>query len=194
MPIAFACRCGATLRVPDEHAGRRVKCPSCAATTTAPGPAFEVVDEDDGPKYVMKRAVDVPEEEEDSGGKKKKEPEPQRSFTSPEPAAEVDTSEKPEKKRKKKPKPDTPRGEVRKIAQHADSFARAMAEKARRREAFFRTAYLIAGPIFTVAGICVVVFAGRGTPDATMWTIVGGVIALCGLIAFLALTGILPHE
>jgi hypothetical protein len=44
MPITFNCPCGKTLRVPDEHAGRRAKCPTCGAVVPIPGPdpVFEV--------------------------------------------------------------------------------------------------------------------------------------------------------
>jgi hypothetical protein len=43
MPITFNCPCGKTLRVPDEHAGRRAKCPACAAVVTVPAPEVEPV-------------------------------------------------------------------------------------------------------------------------------------------------------
>src|SRR5262245_33420174 len=39
MTIAMTCACGRTLRVADEHAGKRVKCPDCAAALTVPGGA-----------------------------------------------------------------------------------------------------------------------------------------------------------
>jgi hypothetical protein len=47
MPITFDCACGKTLRVPDEHAGRRAKCPVCNAVVSipAPDPVFEIVEE-----------------------------------------------------------------------------------------------------------------------------------------------------
>ena len=46
MPIAFDCSCGKTLRVPDEHAGRRAKCPACNAVVSVPlpEPTFEIVE------------------------------------------------------------------------------------------------------------------------------------------------------
>jgi hypothetical protein len=46
MPIQFNCPCGKMLRVPDEFAGRRAKCPGCAALVDIPGPdpVFEVVE------------------------------------------------------------------------------------------------------------------------------------------------------
>jgi hypothetical protein len=49
MPITFNCTCGKTLRVPDETAGRRAKCPACNAVVNVPKPEpepeFEVVEE-----------------------------------------------------------------------------------------------------------------------------------------------------
>ena len=46
MPIVFTCPCGKTLRVADEHAGKRVKCPACNSVATVPAaePMFEVVE------------------------------------------------------------------------------------------------------------------------------------------------------
>lgn len=38
MPIEFSCMCGRKLRVKDEHAGRKFKCPGCGAATQAPAP------------------------------------------------------------------------------------------------------------------------------------------------------------
>jgi hypothetical protein len=47
MPITLNCTCGKTLRVADEHAGKRVKCPVCNAVITppAPEPEFEIVED-----------------------------------------------------------------------------------------------------------------------------------------------------
>src|SRR5262249_60458853 len=39
MTIAMTCAGGRALRVSDEHAGKRVKCPDCAAALTVPGAA-----------------------------------------------------------------------------------------------------------------------------------------------------------
>ena len=46
MPITFDCPCGKTLKVPDEHAGRRAKCPICNAIVPIPGPdpEFEIIE------------------------------------------------------------------------------------------------------------------------------------------------------
>lgn len=72
MPITLTCACGKMLRVADEHAGRRVKCPACNAVATAPvpEPVFEVVEPAPRP-VVAPRAVAKPrmdEEEESEGG------------------------------------------------------------------------------------------------------------------------------
>jgi hypothetical protein len=38
MSIQFTCPCGRTLRAQDQHAGLKVKCPACGATTAVPKP------------------------------------------------------------------------------------------------------------------------------------------------------------
>lgn len=49
MPITLNCPCGKSLRVPDEHAGKRVKCPACGGVAAVPkpepAPMFEVVED-----------------------------------------------------------------------------------------------------------------------------------------------------
>lgn len=47
MPIVLNCACGKTLRVADEHAGKRVKCPGCGAARTVEAPAAPPDDFDD---------------------------------------------------------------------------------------------------------------------------------------------------
>lgn len=53
MPIEFNCTCGRRLRVAEEHAGRRVKCPGCTtiANVPLPEPRFEVVEEAAEPQF-----------------------------------------------------------------------------------------------------------------------------------------------
>jgi type IV secretory pathway VirB10-like protein len=36
MPITFQCNCGKALKVGDEHAGKRVKCPACDSVASVP--------------------------------------------------------------------------------------------------------------------------------------------------------------
>ena len=47
MPITFSCSCGKTLRVNDDLAGKRARCPACQAAVTIPAadPGFEVVED-----------------------------------------------------------------------------------------------------------------------------------------------------
>ena len=51
MPITFNCACGKMLKVQDQFAGKRVKCPACGGVATAPtaAPAFEVVEDTAAP-------------------------------------------------------------------------------------------------------------------------------------------------
>jgi hypothetical protein len=53
VPITFDCPCGKALRVADEHANRRVKCPACGlvGVIPAPEPQFEVVEPDPEPQF-----------------------------------------------------------------------------------------------------------------------------------------------
>lgn len=46
MPIAFDCACGRHFNVGDAYAGKRTKCPSCAAPLTVPTPEPPAADED----------------------------------------------------------------------------------------------------------------------------------------------------
>jgi hypothetical protein len=39
MPVRLACTCGKQLWIPDEHAGRHVKCPTCGTSLVAPSAA-----------------------------------------------------------------------------------------------------------------------------------------------------------
>ncbi len=41
MPIAFACDCGKTFKVPDDYAGKRTKCPACQQALVVPTPQPE---------------------------------------------------------------------------------------------------------------------------------------------------------
>jgi hypothetical protein len=68
MPIQIKCECGKSLRVKDEAAGKKVRCPGCKAILTAPEPEFVEPDEDTAvsltqlpPKPAAKR--DVAEDE-----------------------------------------------------------------------------------------------------------------------------------
>ena len=71
MPITLNCPCGKTLRVADEHAAKRVKCPVCNAVIAppAPEPSFEVVEESLPRAMAAARLKPAPrEEDEDDDG------------------------------------------------------------------------------------------------------------------------------
>jgi hypothetical protein len=52
MPIALSCDCGRAMRIKDELAGRKIRCPACAGVLTVPKPE-RVADEDDEVVTVM---------------------------------------------------------------------------------------------------------------------------------------------
>src|SRR5206468_9602574 len=59
MPITFNCDCGKTLRVKDELAGKRVRCPACNGVAAVPAaePEFELVDDPPPPKPAARPAA-----------------------------------------------------------------------------------------------------------------------------------------
>jgi hypothetical protein len=75
MPITFNCTCGKTLRVKDELAGKRVRCPDCQAIVNAPEPELEVgiplEDDPPPPKPAARPAVVEDEDDEPRPAKAK---------------------------------------------------------------------------------------------------------------------------
>jgi hypothetical protein len=100
MPITFNCTCGKILRVPDETAGRRAKCPACNAVVNVPRPEpepeFEIVEEtapaaagpiakphgkpvvdddsDDGTTYGLASEKSKHDDDDDDGGSRRSSP------------------------------------------------------------------------------------------------------------------------
>jgi hypothetical protein len=66
MPLALKCTCGRSLRVKDELAGKKVRCPSCSAILTAPKPDAEeeavtlLLAEDEAPAKSQDSADNLP--------------------------------------------------------------------------------------------------------------------------------------
>lgn len=58
MPIPLTCTCGRTLRVKDEFAGRKVRCPACQDVLAVPKPA--AVEEEAGELLLAEEADDAP--------------------------------------------------------------------------------------------------------------------------------------
>jgi len=63
MPITFGCECGKQLRVPDESAGKRARCPECGEVVSVPAGQFEPVEEP--PRKVAARVVSERDDEEE---------------------------------------------------------------------------------------------------------------------------------
>jgi hypothetical protein len=69
MPIPVACDCGKKLRVKDELAGRKVRCPECKGVVAVPAPPKSAEDEaldvlmSDSPDEPRRRREDTPEPE-----------------------------------------------------------------------------------------------------------------------------------
>ncbi len=67
MPIPLQCDCGRSLRIKDELAGRKVKCPQCAAVLVVPLPEAPAEDEayellaDDAPEEPRRRKKAEPD-------------------------------------------------------------------------------------------------------------------------------------
>jgi hypothetical protein len=81
MPIPLECACGRSLRVKDELAGRKVKCPQCGGVLAVPKPA--AAEEDDEPRLIP---LDDSEEESRPVEKKSRPNLKERVQTAPRPA------------------------------------------------------------------------------------------------------------
>jgi hypothetical protein len=62
MPVKFACSCGTQLRVADEDAGRRIKCPKCGDIVTSPSAPSPKRDEEDDEERPVRRRRNADEE------------------------------------------------------------------------------------------------------------------------------------
>lgn len=182
MPITLNCPCGKTLRVADEHAGKRVKCPVCNAVIAppAPEPQFEVVEE--APPLAVAAAKpkvkprDVDEEDEDG------------SYN-------METAAK-------KPEPPKKQPQFRKRA-NADDEEEDDHSLPRRRQseadagatAGKRIAYIVGGGFGLVAGSALAIWAYGGTGrGSTKLMVIGVCVAIVGLVSlFQGITGTIPE-
>jgi hypothetical protein len=183
MPITLNCACGKILRIPDQHAGKRVKCPACNGilATAPPQPAFEVVEEEPKqltPARPQSARPRADEDDDDSYSVRKAErassaAKPQPSFRK---RADDDDDDEPRPRKKKKPRMSRRAG------------ARAGAETGRR------IGYIAGGAFGLVLGILCLMWGNSGEGrGATRLMIFGGIIAIAGLIGLLqGITGNLP--
>lgn len=185
MPITLNCACGKILRIPDQHAGKRVKCPACNGilSTAPPQPAFEVV-EDEPRKLTTARPVAQParpraddDDEEDSYPVRKSE----RASSAAKPTPSFrkradDDDEEPRPRKKKK----------RRASRRSGALAGA--------EAGRRISFILGGAFGLIAGIALAMWGNSGEGrGATRLMIFGGIIAIAGLIGLVqGITGNLP--
>jgi hypothetical protein len=73
MPITFECGCGAELRVADEFAGKRAKCPSCEAVVPVPERRAEEPEEPRPRKAPTARRVAERDEEGEDQSRRREE-------------------------------------------------------------------------------------------------------------------------
>ena len=181
MPITLNCACGKILRIPDQHAGKRVKCPACNGilATAPPQPAFEVV-EDEPRKLTTARPVAQPARpraDDDDDEESYSVPKAERTSSARKPTPTLRKPEDEPRPRKKK---------KRRISRRAG--ARAGAETGRR------IGYIAGGAFGLVLGILCLMWGNSGEGrGATRLMIFGGIIAIAGLIGLVqGITGNLP--
>ena len=182
MPLTLNCACGKILRIADEHAGKRVKCPACSAVIASkpPEPAFEVVEDEPKQLAPSKPAAKHNDDEDDTRGYglTKAERTAGPPVTKPKFRRRADDDDDDD---------DDPRPR-RRSARHDG--ARAGAEAGRR------ISFILGGICGLVIGAGLAVWGYNGTGrGATKLMIFGGVLAVFGLISLVqGITGNLPDE
>jgi hypothetical protein len=197
MPITFNCTCGKALRVKDELAGKRIRCPVCNATPTVPAaePQFEVVEEEPPPRPVARpaakpvaRAAPVEDDEDEprpAKAKKKKADEDD----------EPDEDEKPKKKSAAKWKKGDDRDD--------EDEDRPRKKKKKRRPARSesgnsgnRSGYLIGGVVCVLLGLGIAYLSYNSDARRSTGRMIGGIVmAVFGAIsAVRGATGNVPDD
>lgn len=186
MPITFNCPCGKALRIADENAGKRVKCPACQAVGTAPAaaPKFELVEDDEPParpapakpKSVAKAAVEedagfTVEDDEDEKPKSKKKPVPVKSSRRDE-----DDEDDDRPKKKKKPRRDD-----------EDEDERPRRRKSADPDTGKKIAHVVGGLIVLLVGVVIAFLWHQNGPHTGRRPhsgyILGACLAVAGVIA-----------
>jgi hypothetical protein len=123
MPIPLSCQCGRSLRVKDEFAGRKVKCPSCAAVLAVPKPEPEPVPSEEDEAYNVLS--------EDSG----EEARPRSGKYQPDPEEMVQTAPRPSRRRgdEEEEEPERSRREERRREEEREERRRAERRREERR-------------------------------------------------------------
>lgn len=181
MPITFNCPCGKALRVADENAGKRIKCPACQAVGTAPSaaPKFELVEDEPREKPPVAKASPVAkkparddddpgftvEDDEDEPAKKKTKP----TFSKGSRRDDED-DEEPKKKKKKRRRDDDDDDDEPRRRRSSDP------------DAGKKIMYLIGGLILAVVGIVIAFFWYQNGPHTGRRPYSGYILGACMVI------------
>jgi hypothetical protein len=193
MPITLNCTCGKTLRIADEHAGKRVKCPACNAVIASkpPAPQFEVVE--DEPQRPLPSARPVAQlvakpshdddDDTDSYGMKAVEKTPKEPATKPNFRRRADSDDDDDED-------DRPRRRRGRGSMSREAAAHSGAEAGRR------IGYILGGGVMLPLGIGLAIWGNNGEGrGATRLLILGICLGIAGLISLIqGLTGNLPDE
>jgi hypothetical protein len=189
MPITFDCSCGKTLRVPDQHAGKRVKCPACNGISNVPEPEpmFEVVEDPSeqlaAPSAPVRakpaaRSAVVDDDEDD-----------RRGYGVAKAGRNRDDDDDDDDEPRAKKKPDFRKGSRRRDEDDEEEEERPRKKKRRPRsrrkadpDAGKRIGYMVGGVVLVLVGIGLA-FAGWNMEGrgATRLLIFGVILAFCGL-------------
>jgi hypothetical protein len=187
MPFTLNCTCGKTLRIADEHAGKRIKCPACNGilSSAAPQPAmpaFEVV-EDEPRQLTQARPVAKPravdDDDDDGYGVRKAErsADPPKAKPTFRKRGDDDDDDEPRPRKKKR-----------------------KARKSRNtgflggKDAGRRIGYILGGGFALVLGVALAVWGNDGEGrGSTRLLIFGVLVAIGGLISVVqGVTGNMP--
>lgn len=197
MPITFNCTCGKSLRVADEHAGKRIKCPGCQAVCTAPAPKaepkFEVVEDEPqerlaapAPAKARPKPAAKPQprdEEDDDPGftveedeEEKPKPKKKLNFSKGTRRDEVDEDE--EEDEKPRPKKKRPRRDE----DDDDEDERPKRRRPSNPEAGKQIMYVIGGAVLAVVGIAIAVFWWQTGPHTGRRPYSGYILGGCFVV------------
>jgi hypothetical protein len=209
MPITFNCACGKTLRVKDELAGKRVKCPACDAVAAVPAaePQFEVVEEPP-PKPVSRplarpaakpAAVDDEDDEprpkakakrDDEGYDLEDEDDKPAKKSAAKWKRDEDDEDRPKKKRRRDEDDDEDDDRPRKKKR------RRAAEESGSGNSGNRMGYVIGGLLCVLIGAAIAYFSYNSDARRSTGRMIGGIVMSVagGISAIRGFTGNVPDD
>lgn len=207
MPVTFQCGCGKTLRVKDELAGKRVKCPACGGVAAVPAaePEFDVVEDEPPPRKPAARPVARPARDDDDD-----EPRPAKGKARKDDGYDLDEDdEKPAKKSaakwKRKPDDDEdddrPRKRRRDDDDEDEDRPRKRKKKRRAAEAESgnggnRAGYIIGGLVCVLIGLGIAYLSYNSDARRSTGRMIGGIVMAVfgGISAIRGFTGAVPDD